>query len=231
MAIKRRILLVEDDNNLGNLLQDSLELKNYDVTLKRNGEDGWNEFKAGKFDMCILDVMMPKKDGFTLAKEIRRTNSQVPIIFLTAKVLKEDTIEGLKIGADDYLTKPFSMEELTLRMDNIFKRVPKAEVSEQNEFQIGRYVFNNASRTLTLDGGTALKLTTKESELLKMLAIHLDRLLERDIALNTVWGTDSYFAGRSMDVYIAKLRKYLKEDANVEILNVHGTGFKLLVKK
>ncbi|MBS1594669.1 MAG: response regulator transcription factor [Bacteroidetes bacterium] len=231
MAIKRRILLVEDDNNLGNLLQDSLELKNYDVTLKRNGDDGWNEFKAGKFDMCILDVMMPKKDGFTLAKEIRRTNSQVPIIFLTAKVLKEDTIEGLKIGADDYLTKPFSMEELTLRMDNIFKRVPKAEVSEQNEFMIGRYVFNNASRTLTLDGGTPLKLTTKESELLKMLAVHLDRLLERDIALNTVWGTDSYFAGRSMDVYIAKLRKYLKEDTNVEILNVHGTGFKLLVKK
>ncbi|MBS1618591.1 MAG: response regulator transcription factor [Bacteroidetes bacterium] len=231
MAIKRRILLVEDDNNLGNLLQDSLELKNYDVTLKRNGDDGWNEFKTGKFDMCILDVMMPKKDGFTLAKEIRRTNSQVPIIFLTAKVLKEDTIEGLKIGADDYLTKPFSMEELTLRMDNIFKRVPKAEVSEQNEFMIGRYVFNNASRTLTLDGGTPLKLTTKESELLKMLAVHLDRLLERDIALNTVWGTDSYFAGRSMDVYIAKLRKYLKEDTNVEILNVHGTGFKLLVKK
>ncbi|MBS1622985.1 MAG: response regulator transcription factor [Bacteroidetes bacterium] len=231
MAIKRRILLVEDDNNLGNLLQDSLELKNYDVTLKRNGDDGWNEFKSGKFDMCILDVMMPKKDGFTLAKEIRRTNSQVPIIFLTAKVLKEDTIEGLKIGADDYLTKPFSMEELTLRMDNIFKRVPKAEVSEQNEFQIGRYVFNNASRTLSLDGGAPLKLTTKESELLKMLAVHLDRLLERDIALNTVWGTDSYFAGRSMDVYIAKLRKYLKEDPNVEILNVHGTGFKLLVKK
>ncbi len=231
MAIKRRILLVEDDTNLGNLLQDSLELKNYDVTLKRNGEDGWNEFKAGKFDMCILDVMMPKKDGFTLAKEIRRTNSQVPVIFLTAKVLKEDTIEGLKIGADDYLTKPFSMEELTLRMDNIFKRIPKTEVSDQSEFQIGRYVFNNASRTLTIDGGTSLKLTTKESELLKMLAVHLDRLLERDIALNTVWGTDSYFAGRSMDVYIAKLRKYLKEDPSVEILNVHGTGFKLLVKK
>jgi DNA-binding response OmpR family regulator len=231
MAIKRRILLVEDDNNLGNLLQDSLELKNYDVTLKRNGEEGWNEFKTGKFDMCILDVMMPKKDGFTLAKEIRRTNSQIPIIFLTAKVLKEDTIEGLKIGADDYLTKPFSMEELILRMENIFKRVPKAEVSEQNEFHIGKYTFDNSSRTLTAVGAPALKLTTKESELLKMLALHIDKLLERDIALNTVWGTDSYFAGRSMDVYIAKLRKYLKEDTNVEILNVHGTGFKLLVKK
>lgn len=230
MAIKRKILLVEDDTNLGNLLQDSLELKNYEVTLKRNGEDGWNEYKAGKFDMCILDVMMPKKDGFTLAKEIRRTNAQIPVIFLTAKVLKEDTIEGLKIGADDYLTKPFSMEELTLRMDNIFKRVPKAEVSEQNEFKIGKYTFDNSSRTLTI-GESQLKLTTKESELLKMLALHIDKLLERDVALNTVWGTDSYFAGRSMDVYIAKLRKYLKEDASVEILNVHGTGFKLLVKK
>ena len=230
MAIKRKVLLVEDDTNLGNLLQDSLELKNYDVVLKRNGEEGWNEYKTGKFDMCILDVMMPKKDGFTLAKEIRRANAQIPIIFLTAKVLKEDTIEGLKIGADDYLTKPFSMEELTLRMDNIFKRVPKTEMSEQNEFHIGRYVFDNSSRTLTI-GGNQLKLTTKESELLKMLALHMDRILERDIALNTVWGTDSYFAGRSMDVYIAKLRKYLKEDTNVEILNVHGTGFKLLVKK
>jgi DNA-binding response OmpR family regulator len=230
MAIKRKILLVEDDTNLGNLLQDSLELKNYEVTLKRNGEDGWNEYKTGKFDMCILDVMMPKKDGFTLAKEIRRANAQIPIIFLTAKVLKEDTIEGLKIGADDYLTKPFSMEELTLRMENIFKRVPKAEMSEQNEFQIGKYTFDNSSRTLTT-GDSQLKLTTKESELLKMLALHMDKLLERDIALNTVWGTDSYFAGRSMDVYIAKLRKYLKEDPNVEILNVHGTGFKLLVKK
>lgn len=230
MAIKRKILLVEDDNNLGNLLQDSLELKNYEVTLKRNGEDGWNEYKTGKFDMCILDVMMPKKDGFTLAKEIRRANAQIPIIFLTAKVLKEDTIEGLKIGADDYLTKPFSMEELTLRMENIFKRVPKAEMSDQSEFNIGKYVFDNSSRTLTI-GGNQLKLTTKESELLKMLALHIDKLLERDIALNTVWGTDSYFAGRSMDVYIAKLRKYLKEDPSVEILNVHGTGFKLLVKK
>jgi len=230
MAIKRKILLVEDDTNLGNLLLDSLELKNYEVTLKRNGEDGWNEYKTGKFDMCILDVMMPKKDGFTLAKEIRRANAQIPIIFLTAKVLKEDTLEGLKIGADDYLTKPFSMEELTLRMENIFKRVPKTEMSEQNEFHIGKYVFDNSSRTLTI-GDHQLKLTTKESELLKMLALHIDKLLERDIALNTVWGTDSYFAGRSMDVYIAKLRKYLKEDPGVEILNVHGTGFKLLVKK
>jgi DNA-binding response OmpR family regulator len=230
MATKKKILLVEDDLNLGNLLQDSLEIKNYDVTLRRNGEEGLNEFKTGKYDMCILDVMMPKKDGFTLAKEIRRINSHVPIIFLTAKNLKEDTIEGLRIGADDYLTKPFSMEELILRMENIFKRLPMAEVIDQEEFKIGKFEFNNATRTLKIDD-QVMKLTTKESELLKMLAANLDRVLERDIALNTVWGTDSYFAGRSMDVYIAKLRKYLKADPNVEILNIHGTGFKLLVKK
>lgn len=230
MATKKKILLVEDDLNLGNLLQDSLEIKNFDVTLKRNGEDGLSEFKADKYDMCILDVMMPKKDGFTLAKDIRRLNSQVPIIFLTAKALKEDTIEGLKIGADDYMTKPFSMEELILRMENIFKRLPLADVIEQEEFKIGLFDFNNATRVLKI-GDVAQKLTTKESELLKMLALNIDRVLEREIALNSVWGTDSYFAGRSMDVYIAKLRKYLKADPNVEILNIHGTGFKLLVKK
>lgn len=227
---KKKILLVEDDTNLGNLLLDSLEIKNYDVTLKRNGEEGLTEFKNGKYDMCLFDVMMPKKDGFTLAKDVRRINGQVPIVFLTAKSLKEDAIEGLKIGADDYITKPFSMEELLLRMDNIFKRLPKTEVSDQNEFKIGKFDFNNTNRTLTL-GGNSVKLTTKESELLKMLALHIDRVLEREVALNAVWGTDSYFAGRSMDVYIAKLRKYLKEDPNVEVLNIHGTGFKMIIKK
>jgi len=227
---KKKILLVEDDTNLGNLLLDSLEIKNYDVTLKRNGEEGLTEFKNGKYDMCIFDVMMPKKDGFTLAKDVRRINGQVLIVFLTAKSLKEDAIEGLKIGADDYITKPFSMEELLLRMDNIFKRLPKTEVSDQNEFKIGKFDFNNTNRTLTL-AGNSVKLTTKESELLKMLALHIDRVLEREVALNAVWGTDSYFAGRSMDVYIAKLRKYLKEDPNVEVLNIHGTGFKMIIKK
>lgn len=230
MSNKKRILLVEDDTNLGNLLQDSLEIKNYEVVLKRNGEDAFNEFKAGKFDMCLLDVMMPKKDGFTLAKDIRRMNATVPIIFLTAKALKEDTIEGLKLGADDYITKPFSMEELILRMENIFKRLPKAEASTQNQFKIGNFDFDNTMRVLKLDG-KELKLTTKESELLKMLAVYMDRILEREVALNAVWGTDSYFAGRSMDVYIAKLRKYLKDDPSVEILNIHGTGFKMIVKK
>jgi DNA-binding response OmpR family regulator len=230
MSNKKRILLVEDDTNLGNLLQDSLEIKNYEVVLKRNGEDAFNEFKVGKFDMCLLDVMMPKKDGFTLAKDIRRMNATVPIIFLTAKALKEDTIEGLKLGADDYITKPFSMEELILRMENIFKRLPKAEASTQNQFKIGNFDFDNTLRVLK-NGDKELKLTTKESELLKMLAVYVDRILEREVALNAVWGTDSYFAGRSMDVYIAKLRKYLKDDPNVEILNIHGTGFKMIVKK
>ena len=230
MSSKKKILLVEDDVNLGNLLSDSLEIKNYDVVLKRNGEDAFTEFKANKFDMCLLDVMMPKKDGFTLAKDIRKMNSNVPIVFLTAKALKEDTIEGLKLGADDYITKPFSMEELTLRMDNIFKRMPKAEVSSQNNFKIGKFDFDNTLRVLKL-GTKELKLTTKESELLKMLAVYTDRILEREVALNAVWGTESYFAGRSMDVYIAKLRKYLKEDPSVEILNIHGTGFKLIIKK
>ncbi|MES2621975.1 MAG: response regulator transcription factor [Bacteroidota bacterium] len=230
MTAKQKILLVEDDTNLGNLLQDSLEIKNYEVVLKRNGEDGFIEFKANKYDMCLLDVMMPKKDGYTLAKEIRRLNPNIPIIFLTAKNMKEDTIEGLKLGADDYINKPFSMEELILRMENIFKRLPKSEASTQNKFKIGKFDFDNTLRTLKT-GNSEVKLTTKESELLKMLAIYLDRILEREVALNEVWGTDSYFAGRSMDVYIAKLRKYLKEDPAVEIMNVHGTGFKLIVKK
>jgi DNA-binding response OmpR family regulator len=229
MTTKKKILLVEDDNNLGNLLQDSLELKGYDVTLKRNGEEGFTDFKNGKYDMCIFDVMMPKKDGFTLAKEVRRVNSTVPIIFLTAKTLKEDAVEGLRLGADDYVTKPFSMEELILRMENIFKRIPKTEISEQEEFVIGRFIFSNATRVLSI-GSNQIKLTTKESELLKMLALYLGKVLEREVALNAVWGTDSYFAGRSMDVYIAKLRKYLKEDPSVEILNIHGTGFKLIIK-
>jgi len=230
MATNKKILLVEDDTNLGNLLQDSLELKNYDVVLKRNGDDAFTEFKANKFDMCLLDVMMPKKDGFTLAKDIRRMNTNIPIIFLTAKALKEDTIEGLKLGADDYITKPFSMEELILRMEAIFKRLPKTEMSTQNRFTLGKFEFDNTLRRLKI-GDKELKLTTKESELLKMLAIYVDRILEREVALNAVWGTDSYFAGRSMDVYIAKLRKYLKEDPSLEILNIHGTGFKLIVKR
>ena len=212
------------------MTQDSLELRNYEVVLKRNGEEAFNDLKVNKYDIAILDVMMPKKDGFTLAKDIRRMNSNMPIIFLTAKALKEDTIEGLKLGADDYMTKPFSVDELVLRMENIFKRLPKTEASTQNNFKIGKFDFDNTVRVLKI-GNKELKLTTKESELLKMLAVYVDRILERQVALNAVWGTDSYFAGRSMDVYIAKLRKYLKDDPSIEILNIHGTGFKMIVKK
>ena len=230
MNTKKKILLVEDDTNLGNMTQDSLELRNYEVVLKRNGEEAFNDLKVNKYDIAILDVMMPKKDGFTLAKDIRRMNSNMPIIFLTAKALKEDTIEGLKLGADDYMTKPFSVDELVLRMENIFKRLPKTEASTQNVFKIGKFDFDNTVRVLKI-GNKELKLTTKESELLKMLAVYVDRILERQVALNAVWGTDSYFAGRSMDVYIAKLRKYLKDDPSIEILNIHGTGFKMIVKK
>ncbi len=230
MNTKKKILIVEDDTNLGTVLQDHLEDKNFDVVLKRNGEEGFTEFKANKYDLCLLDVMMPKKDGFTLAKDIRRMNATIPIIFLTAKNLKEDTIEGLKLGADDYLTKPFSVDELILRMENIFKRLPKTEVSTENKFRLGKFEFDNNLRILKI-GPKETKLTTKESELLKMLAVYLEKPLQRDVALNAVWGTDSYFAGRSMDVYIAKLRKYLKDDPNLEILNIHGTGFKMIVKK
>ena len=226
---KKKILLVEDDNNLGNLLQDSLELKNYEVTLKRNGEEGLTEFKAGKFDMCILDVMIPKKDGFTLAKDIRRINTQVPIMFLTAKAMKEDAIEGLKIGADDYMTKPFSMEELLVRIQAIYRRVGTAEDDNLGEFQIGKYYFIANEQLLKL-GTEQQKLTTKESDLLKLLCKNVNGILERNNALKAVWGDDNYFNGRSMDVYIAKLRKYLSEDENVEIVNVHGKGFKLFVK-
>ncbi|MBL0308274.1 MAG: response regulator transcription factor [Bacteroidetes bacterium] len=229
MNLKKKILVAEDDTNLGVLIQDALESKNYEVTLKRDGEEALTEFKNGKYEMCVLDVMMPKKDGYTLAKDIRKINSRTPIIFLTAKNLKEDTIEGLKIGADDYMTKPFNIEELALRMENIFKRLPKTEAGDKSEFKIGKYEFDSSRRILK-NGKEEVKLTTKESELLKLLTIFANQTLEREVALNEVWGNNSYFAGRSMDVYIAKLRKYLKADSNIEIQNIHGTGFMLIVR-
>lgn len=230
MTLKKKILLAEDDTNLGSVLQDALEMKNYDVILKRDGEEALSEFKNNKYDLCVLDVMMPKKDGFTLAKDIRKLNSKVPIIFLTAKNQKEDTIEGLKLGADDYMTKPFNVDELALRMENIFKRLPKAEIGDKTSFKIGLFDFDS-SRRLLKGGKEEIKLTTKESDLLRLLAVFVNQLLEREVALNEVWGNNSYFAGRSMDVYIAKLRKYLKDDPNIEIQNIHGTGFKLVVRK
>jgi two-component system, OmpR family, response regulator len=226
---KVKVLLVEDDNNLGNLLREYLDAKGYDTKLATNGREGFELFNKQRFDICLLDVMMPVKDGFTLAKEIRATDKQVPIVFLTAKSMKEDTIEGFHAGADDYVTKPFSMEELLLRMKAILRRSksPSLKDSEQNEFTIGKYRFDHNHQLLWFDGKQQ-KLTTKEADLLKLLCLHSNDVLDRNFALNAIWKDDNYFNSRSMDVYIAKLRKYLKDDPKVEILNIHGKGFKLL---
>jgi two-component system, OmpR family, response regulator len=224
---KIKLLLVEDDPNLGLLLKEYLLAKNFDVTLATNGEDGYKSFKDGRFQFVILDVMMPKKDGFSLAEDIRGIDKQVPILFLTAKSMKEDTLKGFNVGADDYMTKPFSMEELLARITAILRR---ANVSEENEstYAIGKFTFLPLEQRLQL-GAQTTKLTTKESDLLTLLCKNKNGILERNHALKAVWGDDNYFNGRSMDVYIAKLRKYLKEDPSIEIINVHGKGFKFLV--
>jgi DNA-binding response OmpR family regulator len=229
---KIKILLAEDDNNLGNLLKEYLNAKDFDVTLASNGKEAFDFFKKGKYDICLLDVMMPVKDGYTLAKEIRGSNAEIPIIFLTAKSMKEDAIEGFNAGADDYITKPFSMEELILRIKAILRRIKNQELasSAQNEFKIADYIFNHTNQTLTRKNKTH-KLTTKESDLLKLLCININDVLDRNFALNSIWQNDSYFNSRSMDVYIAKLRRYFDKDSKVEILNVHSKGFKLLVQQ
>ncbi|MFI5142043.1 MAG: response regulator transcription factor [Bacteroidia bacterium] len=227
---KIKILLAEDDPNLGLLLEEYLQAKDYDVTLAVNGKEAFDMFCKHSYDLCLLDVMMPLKDGFTLAKEIRVSNKQVPIIFLTAKSMKEDTIEGFNAGGDDYMTKPFSTEELLARIQAVLRRSMKAMALEntQTEFIIGKYKFN--TETQLLKGGTEdVKLTTKEGQLLRLLAINQNDILDRSFALKTIWHDDNYFNSRSMDVYITKLRKYLKQDPKVEIVNVHGKGFKLLV--
>jgi two-component system OmpR family response regulator len=223
------ILLAEDDTNLGNLLREYLEAKGFTTKLAVNGKEGFEFFRKGKYDLCLLDVMMPVKDGFTLAKEIRQLNKKIPIIFLTAKSMKEDTIEGFTVGGDDYITKQFSMEELLLRIQAVLRRTKgEGKETEQTEFEIGNYKFDY-NRQLLFFKGKEHKLTTKEAELLQLLCIHKNDVLDRTLALNTIWQNDSYFAGRSMDVFIAKLRKYLKDDPKVEILNIHGRGYKLLV--
>ena len=227
-----RILLAEDDPNLGAVLKDSLELEDNYVELFEDGELAWSAFNKEDFDICILDVMMPKKDGFALAREVRAKDPNIPIIFLTAKVMQEDRIKGLSIGADDYITKPFSFEELNLRIEGIMRRIKDARTPDitQKEFTIGKYKYNADYRTLYLEKEEQ-KLTTKEGELLKLLAFNQNQILDRDIALKSIWGNDNYFTGRSMDVYITKLRKYLKEDESIEIVNIHGKGFKLLIKE
>jgi two-component system, OmpR family, response regulator len=223
-----KILLAEDDHNLGTILKAYLEAKGYPTKLYVNGKEAYDAYTREKFDFCILDVMMPVKDGFTLAKEIRKADKKIPILFLTAKSMQEDRIEGLQLGADDYLTKPFSMEELLLRIKAILRRAVSVS-GEQNIFKLGKYVFDYSHQSLTL-GKDLQKLTSKEAELLKLLAENLNSVLDRSIALNRIWNDDSYFNARSMDVYIAKLRKYLKDDPDIELLNVHGIGFKLLSK-
>jgi DNA-binding response OmpR family regulator len=226
-----KILLIEDDPNLGFILHENLELQGFEVKLCADGEAGLAAYQRGQFDLCLIDVMLPKKDGFAVAREIRKTNQAVPIIFLTAKSLKNDRIEGFKIGGDDYVTKPFSMEELALRLQAVLKRTkPVAPESKgKHVFPLGRYTFDSEQQNLQI-GHKLQKLTSKESELLKLLCLHLNEVLERELALKLVWGEDSYFNGRSMDVFISKLRKYLQEDKKIEIRNVHGRGFKLVVR-
>ncbi|MCB9256881.1 MAG: response regulator transcription factor [Chitinophagales bacterium] len=228
---KYKILLAEDDPNLGSVLKDSLELEENYVELFSDGDQAWKSFNKDDFDICILDVMMPLKDGFTLAKEIKKVAPKMPIIFLTAKSMKEDKLEGFKLGADDYITKPFSFEELQLRISAIMRRVESAVLPSelQAEFKIGAYTYVDNDRALEINS-EKVKLTTKEAELLKLLAHNKNKIVDRDIALKSIWGNDNYFTGRSMDVYITKLRKYLKQDENIEIANIHGQGFKLIVK-
>lgn len=229
----KRILLVEDDPNFGNVLRDYLSLNDFEVTLAKDGLEGFVLFKNNDYDLCILDVMMPRKDGFSLAQDIRKKNTQIPIVFLTAKTMKEDVLKGYQVGADDYLTKPFDSEVLLYKIKAIFQRkeneVGKSE--EVFEFTVGDFFLNSKLRQLIFQGGEPQKLSPKENKLLKMLAQHKNDLMPRELALTKIWRDDNYFTSRSMDVYIAKLRKYLSKDENVEIVNIHGEGFRLVEKK
>lgn len=225
--IKPKLLLCEDDPNLGMVLKNYLEINDYEVVLERDGRLGLAAFQRERFDLCLLDVMMPHVDGFTLAKDIRDINPDVPLFFLSAKTMKEDIIKGYKLGADDYITKPFDSEVLLMKIKAILKRNEELSKESTNmEFQLGQYHFNPKLRELTSEGKSQT-LSPKENELLKMLAEYKNDLLPRDVALKKIWGSDTYFNGRSMDVYIAKLRKYLKDDENLKISNIHGSGFML----
>ena len=232
IAEQKKILIVEDDFNFGNILRDYLILNDYNVVLAKNGIEGMEKFEKENFDLCILDVMMPFKDGFTLGKEIREKNENIPLFFLSAKTLKEDVLRGFKIGADDYLTKPFDSEVLLAKIKAILNRKNFVNIpeSENFEFEIGKFSFNSKLRFLTYGEEDSIKLSPKENQLLRLLVLHINDLLPREMALNKIWRDDNYFTSRSMDVYIAKLRKYLKPDESVEILNIHGEGFRLLVK-
>ncbi|MDD4603072.1 MAG: response regulator transcription factor [Bacteroidales bacterium] len=225
-----KILLVEDDPNFGSIMKSYLELNDFEVILRPDGKQGLSAFKSGKFDICILDVMMPEMDGFTLAREIKKTDPDAPFIFLTAKSLKEDMLEGFKTGADDYITKPFDSEVLLFKIKAILKRNTQRmnDDSDTKEIKIGSLLFNYPLRTLT-SGVITQQLSPKEAKLLKMLCASKDGILQRKDALEKIWGSDNYFNGRSMDVFIARLRKYLRVDPNIEIANIHGNGFRIII--
>ena len=227
----KRILIVEDDPNFGKILKEYLTLNDYDIVLAKNGIEGFEKFNKSYFDLCILDIMMPYKDGFTLAKEIREKNDEVPIFFLTAKHLKEDVLKGFKIGADDYMTKPFDSEVLLAKIKATLNRKKKILVPDNHifEFTFSNFKLNSKLRILTYRNGSEIKLSPKENQLLRLLVIHKNDLLPRQTALNIIWREDNYFTSRSMDVYIAKLRKYLIKDKKVQILNIHGEGFRLVI--
>ena len=224
---KLKILLVEDDPNFGSILKSYLELAEYDVVLKTDGKQGLGCFTSGTFDLCILDIMMPEMDGFTLAREIKKKNDKMPLIFLTAKSLKEDVLEGFKLGADDYLTKPFDSEVLLYKISAILRRNPVHE-TEIQEFEIGKFRFHAGLRTLQFEDDTQT-LSPKEAELLKMMCSTKTGILSRKEALLKIWGNEDYFTTRSMDVFIARLRKYLKKDPSIEIINIHGNGFRMII--
>ena len=225
--MKISILLAEDDINLGFVIADQLRSEGYQVSLATDWVEALKRFNEQAYHLCVFDVMMPKKDGFTLAKDIRKINSDIPILFLTAKSMTEDKIEGFNAGGDDYLTKPFSVEELNLRIKSLLKRVNiRTEIPEEKVFNVSNFVFDTENLTLTLDGKVQ-SLTKKEAQILKLLFKFKNQVLPREVILNTVWGQDDYFVGRSLDVFITKLRKYLKADESIVILNIHGVGFKL----
>ena len=226
----KQILLVEDDVNFGTVLRDYLQMNGYKVVLARNGLEGFEKFKKNEFDVCILDVMMPYKDGFTLAKEIRSKDKSIPVVFLTAKSMKDDVLKGYKIGADDYLTKPFDADILLKKLEVLIQRTQKSvqKSKPKSRIIIGDFIFNPRLRTLTYKKNTPTNLSPKENQLLLMLVETQNDLLSRNKALNEIWNDDNYFTSRSMDVYIAKLRKYLRDDASVEIANIHGEGFRLI---
>lgn len=236
-STKYKILLVEDDQNFGDVLKSYLEMNDFDVTLAVDGVLGLEAFRKNSFDLCVFDVMMPRKDGFTLAREVRERNQEVPIIFLTAKTMKDDVLQGFKIGADDYISKPFVSEELLMRIQAILKRAHKHDPrDDQREYRIGKFHFDYTLRTLTLTDAlpgdeNQWKLSPKEAELLKLFCKYMNDVTPRSEALTRIWHEDNYFTARSMDVFVTKLRKYLSKDSAIEIVNIHGNGFQLLVRE